>query len=61
MGSIDRVERIEQAAKRIAVSIYRDWVDREIHQGNPILHYWEDFHQLLDDWQSLPVNEPLFR
>lgn len=43
MGSIDRVERIEQAAKRTAMSIYRDWVDREMHQGNETLHYWEDF------------------
>lgn len=46
MGSIDRVERIEQAAKRIAVSIYRDGVDRGMHPGNETLHYWEDFYPL---------------
>lgn len=59
MGSIDPLGRMEQAAKRMAVSIDRDWLDSEMHQVNATLDYREDFSPALDDWQILTVNEPL--
>ena len=60
MGSIDRVGRMEQAAKRIAVSINRDWLDRAMHQGNETLDYREVFAHALDDRKFLIANVPLF-